>query len=207
MELENGDLLACGWSYDMRNAVRIGGGYIQKTNSTGELLWRRFYHPTEGLSWQTLGDVDVLSNGDIIAVGDYIADTIRPSQHGWMIRLDRTGCFEDSKWCGPGFIEEVIDSQEAVNTSKIIIYPNPARQVLYLEINSDNPRSKHAKFLTFTIYDALGREVSFALITKNEEDDITTYQLGIESLQSGLYFVKIRSVHNEWIGNLKFVKE
>lgn len=80
-------------------------------------------------------------------------------------------------------------SLEDLNKSALILYPNPAKNVLYVIGNNTNNGS-------ILVLDQTGKTVkSFK----------QTNELDIQSLEKGIYFVKVEGVNSEEI--LKFVKD
>jgi hypothetical protein len=79
-----------------------------------------------------------------------------------------------------------------VENKQLIIYPNPASNILNLE------HSTNISISRIRIYDFQGRQV--LNITKNLS------QINIENLKPGIYFISVENNENE-IQNIKFVKQ
>lgn len=81
------------------------------------------------------------------------------------------------------------------NLSNINIYPNPVKDILY--INSPNPN-----FLpeSYEIYNITGQLIFYKNIQSQEDLTVDT-----SSLSSGVYFIKIKKENQ--LKNLKFIKE
>jgi hypothetical protein len=90
-----------------------------------------------------------------------------------------------------------IDSQTGINdpiepNSKIIIYPNPASEVLYVKnIKSSN------EAIIFKIYNFMGALVKTETLVQNQQ------QINIGDLTNGIYIVEIKS--KEWTEKQKLI--
>lgn len=75
---------------------------------------------------------------------------------------------------------------EQLNTeTKMIIYPNPARDIVNIEI--DNPDYKQE--LNIMVYDLTGKQHQLRIIKQNDYN----YQLDVSPLSEGVYFVNIQT--------------
>ena len=74
----------------------------------------------------------------------------------------------------------------------ITIYPNPACDIVNLNINNANNAN-----LTLNIYNVIGALVKTETLEQNQQ------QINIEDLSNGIYMVEIKS--KEWTGNQKLI--
>ncbi|MEI6312605.1 MAG: T9SS type A sorting domain-containing protein [Bacteroidota bacterium] len=205
-ELSDGSFIACG-VYSEGSVY----GYIVKINASGDIIWSkqyRSYQFPETYSQHRLYDLDVLSNGDIVAVGEINPnDGISIPQQGWILRVDSNGCIVDSNWCGWNSIEvepTTHDASQAKN--ELFIYPNPVTDLINISINQlENMKIDDYRL---EIYDAIGKKQSL----QNIEKETTLFgelkfQVNIKKLISGMYFIHILDKDNKVISNGKFIKE
>ena len=93
---------------------------------------------------------------------------------------------------GTGIAENSIDSGD------IIIYPNPTKDQIYIELTSNSDWSKE---IIIEVYDNAGRLVSLATSLDNNK---TKTMISLSRLESGIYYVKC---HNKTLNNyFKIVK-
>jgi len=146
-------------------------GYLIKVTDEGEFLWHRHYAFAEQTEC-IFRDLRVTEDGGIVAAGHAGNNDEYPSYDGWVIKTDEHGCIVPG--CHVGVLEN-----EA--TAAFKLYPNPARDIvnLYLETDQSRPRG------TITIHDLQGREVKNFPAPQNE----TTYIIDISMLPAGLYVV------------------
>jgi hypothetical protein len=78
----------------------------------------------------------------------------------------------------------IIDYKDALKPGIISVYPNPAKDVLFLKFRSNN-----ADLVTIRLYTLLGREISSYLF--NPGQNIETYTIPIDKLINGTYYLKI----------------
>jgi hypothetical protein len=87
-----------------------------------------------------------------------------------------------------GLAADCVLGIDDINSSSVVIYPNPTKSILYIQGNQ-NP-------LNISIYNLLGKEI----ISKNETNKIDTH-----SLSKGVYFINIIDGNNS--STKKFIKE
>lgn len=76
---------------------------------------------------------------------------------------------------------------------KVIIYPVPA----FFDLNV---KSEKYEMVSYTMYDAHGREIK-----RKSLNSLLEFEISIDELASGLYFIKLYSVDN-FIFSKKFIK-
>ncbi len=218
VETFNGDFVICGRGGDNFTYHESNSGFMLKLDKEGNIKWRKFYRSQRydgAFNDHYLYDLDVLPNGDIVAVGE-----INPQggseigQQGWLLRVDSNGCVVDTNWCGYDNIE--IEPTYSVAANHILeIYPNPSSEIINLKMNE----FEHLKMrgTKIEIYDAMGRAILKYKIATSQEQPIgfrndsqgneLSLQINISDFNTGLYFVRILDKNNIEIANGKFVKE
>ena len=176
-------------------------GWFVKVSASGDNIWSRMYRGTPGypLSYNTnvINDFQILPDGGMIGCGaaDDAAAT-QFSQQAWLIRLDSMGCLI------PGCDTLTATGLSPVPTNGshtgVVVYPNPASNMAYLLIKTDNPDPQ----FSLLVYNTNGK-----LLTeeKGAMPDVT-YLLHVNSYASGMYYVQILS-NGQVVANTKFIKE
>jgi hypothetical protein len=213
-ETNDGNFISCGYGGQTIGTRVINGGWLQKTDRNGDVIWRKFYKPyghDSSAYFFRLYDLDIASNGDIIAVGEYnptLGSGLIPQQ-GWLLRVDSNGCIVDSNWCGWSSVEVEPTPQAWQAQNEIRVYPNPASDIINIEVSRF--KYQDIRELQIEIYDAIGNNVNG--LCHSDEGGISTtgkeinYQLNINELSNGIYFIRILDKENKIIGNGKFIKE
>jgi hypothetical protein len=155
-----------------------------------------YYSPSNFGSSQTLNSVIVLPSGSIIAVG-YNEPSSVTTYRGWILKLDKDGCLEDS--CPD--IVSIDETKITYYNEGIIAYPNPASAYIRFSPASDSvsPKDKYKVM----IYDVSGKEVY------NEEHRFTQgeIEVSIMGFVEGVYYYKIIPTKGSRVYGGKFVKE
>jgi hypothetical protein len=186
-------------------------GSLIKVNRNGNLIWNkqyRSYNYPETYRQHRLYDLDVLANGDIIAVGEINPqDGISIPQQGWLLRVDSNGCIVDSNWCGWSSVEVEPTPVAWQAQNDIRVYPNPESDIINIEVSRF--KYQDIREVKFEIYDAIGNNVIGLCHSeaRGVYDGEINYQLNINELSSGIYFIRILDEDNKVIGNGKFIKE
>jgi hypothetical protein len=210
-ELADGSIIGCGYAGVGNDSVFYGiCGWLIKTDREGNLIWSRAYQSYKYSNYRNkhyLYDIDVLSNGDIVAVGYVSVVGGDVSQQGWMIRVDSNGCLYDSNWCGYNSIEVEPKPMVWQAQNELRVYPNPASDIINVEVS----RFKYQDLteIKFEIYDAIGINVNGLCHSEagGVYDGELHYHLNMNELSNGIYFIRILDKENKVIGNGKFVKE
>jgi hypothetical protein len=128
----------------------------------------------------TIGEVFVFSVSD----GDISFDA------GGQSDEENTGGLTDN--------DTPIKSPEIVaNNKKITVYPNPVQDNLNMQINGLENSA-----ISFQIYDATGKLVK----QHNANNSDFMYQIRVNELPQGNYFIKGFTAKGESIGEIKFIK-
>jgi Fungalysin metallopeptidase (M36)/Secretion system C-terminal sorting domain/Fibronectin type III domain/Bacterial pre-peptidase C-terminal domain len=143
------------------------------------------------------------TSNDLITLGNQPAGTYHVKVIGWAGALSTSVCynlnigFTGNTLFAKGTTEPVSDSSstkiESENISKTLLYPNPARDKITVQIGDFKNKA------TIRIMDVSGRILS----EQNVNNAVSTLNIG--NLVSGTYLVNILS--NEKLTTLRFVKE
>ncbi len=150
-------------------------GHLTKMNlDDGSIEWQRLLNVVDN-GMNMMFDVDHAPDGGFVTAGWCLAiwdDEFTGQQDAWVAKTDEHGCIVPG--CHVGVLEN-----EA--TAAFKLYPNPARDIvnLYLETDQSRPRG------TITIHDLQGREVKNFPAPQGE----TTYIVDISTLPAGMYVV------------------
>jgi hypothetical protein len=126
----------------------------------------------------TIGEVFVFSVGD----GDISFDA------GGQSDEEDTGGLTDTSTGKPSII---------ANNKSLTVYPNPVSDYLNMQINGLENSA-----ISFQIYDATGKLVK----QHNANNSDFLYQIRVNELKQGNYFIKGFTARGESIGEIKFIK-
>jgi hypothetical protein len=149
-------------------------------------LWTRIYNDSLLTNrGEIIYDVLPLSNNDWMFLGfGTDPNSAIKNQDAVFVRVDSNGCLYNT-CLNVGINEEIYFDE-------IIVYPNPAKDILNIEF------PKHVNIHNIKLFDMLGREVSF--------ESISNDQISIERLEIGVYTLQIM-LENDLIVNKKIIKE
>jgi hypothetical protein len=165
---------------------------IIKVKPNGDSIWIRSYrHPDINNGVNILYSLDLLNNDRIVAAGFVVpSGSDIGNQDLWVIKVDEWGC--DTLSCQ--FVS--VDENE-IEKAIVKIYPNPATDFLYIEIDEE---AYNSEAISFSIYDIVGKEIlSIQARSKWESLDISQFA-------NGTYIILVKK-NNVSIGKSKFVKE
>lgn len=144
-------------------------GLIQKSTSSGELLWRHRYDYGPNSDFFT-NFIETTDN-HLLVIGKAFTG-FETGADAWLLKLDSNGCLE------PGCLEVGIN--EAEHEIGITIYPNPTQDRLFIKMESS-----HKKPLQFSLYNLQGKLIiQEQLVAEFESFDLS-------NLPSGVYLVNI----------------
>lgn len=164
-------------------------GVLSKVSKDGDIIWFHEYavpippgSNPNGLQ-NYLYDVDLLSNGDIVAAGSWYTSSINSplyfQQVGWILRVDSNGCMEDGN-CGLPTEIEGPPQNNFTKAEPIRIFPNPGNGIFTVNSAVDLPGAT-----TIEVYDALGRKLLTQLLIAHNS------LINLYHLPSGIYFYRI----------------
>lgn len=88
-------------------------------------------------------------------------------------------------------------TQTDISRTEILVYPNPVKDNLNLKINGLNSET-----ISFQVYDVSGKLV----LQSNKSGINNLYNIKVEQLQQGNYFIKGYTANGLSIGEIKFIK-
>ena len=154
-------------------------GWAAKLDKYGTVLWENTY----SLDFRTTGylvDAAETPDGGFIFTGSHSVAGSPTGQDMWLVKVDSNGCVVAG--CTPTGITNTKIGHE----DKTTIYPNPATDILNVEMTSF-PDEKEVKI---ELYDIAGRKVFQQLLTNNKT------QIDIRHLQPGMYILKVSNSNN-----------
>lgn len=185
LELPDGNFIGCGNKPFYNGDSSMLSGWIVKLSSTGNVIWNRTYAGlATSFSYNYLSDIDVLSDGSLIVVGQCQHSGQVPPQVGWFLKLDSNGCEIENCMVG---IEEPAPTSRAEGgglNSQIQVWPNPFASDLSIALTGG-----HVTNATFTITNIMGQTVH----QETEKNVASGYTkiLDLNYLPNGVYFVAV----------------
>ncbi len=176
-------------------------GFLIKINPQGNAVWFREYecfpeNDAEG-DWTKLYGLTPTPDGGFIMGGEYMSpnSTMFPGgiQKGLAIKVDSCGCLEEN--CNP--LCNVSIDQQFINAQNAQIYPNPATDLVNLELVT------FAKTVNVQVFDAEGC-LWINTIENSELSNPVKLSLDVSGLAAGYYSVNIWADGKLFTG--KFVK-
>src|ERR1700756_1727644 len=139
----------------IKNGSFITSGYLSYSHS---------YFPTTGTGCNSSGQADT---GNYIGVKYQTGNAI---SYGWVKIVDTNDYVIKEFSLGA----PMVSIKQYVNNEQVNIYPNPAKNILHVEINAN---------VEIEIFDVLGNEV----INAKQK------QIDISGLQNGIYFINVKT--------------
>lgn len=173
IENNEGNLVAAGQLYYQQ--FNIVSALLYVFNQNGDSLFSREYLVGGGQNY--FRDVIQAPDKGYVFAGFFAPN---PAVGGtgtediWLVKTDSTFC-EGFFNCGyPSGIESSSQVESLIN-----VYPNPAKDILYIEFTNSIEKSR------IEIYDAFGK------LVLNEDISTQNPSLNIQQLSSGIYFYKV----------------
>lgn len=197
----NGSIVTCGRYADSTSLPLMNydtKAVLLKVNALGDSLWMRQYNnyqtPPNPLNYfETFFGIEKTYDGGYIACGGVMN---QPQAKAWIVKTDSLGCV--SAGCGSIINGTLTTGIEAVSQSGveggISIYPNPANDVLTVELNNSTEPQE------IKIYNALGQ-----LVLKDSVF-LRTTTLNIATLAKGIYILQLIN-KNKVASVSKLIKE
>ena len=184
--------------------ILLGGGTganipVNSVNITGDILWiNSNLDSLKSIYFNTLNAADQASPNQLILTADggfatnisYYNFGSGLQQKFWLVKADSNGCFTST--CAAVGLNEFASKGSAT----IKIFPNPANEMLNVELEMSNEESSSTNFQLFII-NSLGQIVYQAAINKQSS-------INIKDLHQGVYQLKISEGTNQKV--LKFIK-
>jgi len=161
-------------------------GIIGKISAQGDTLWTRRYEPisVDEIFSSHFEDIIATSGQNYIAIGSTspldVTDEIFTKI--WMIKFDENGNI---------IFKDTTDAVELVDNFALTIYPNPASDILFIEIDE-------IRNLSIRLLNTKGQKVLEKLNTKPNH----TYIMDTSTLDTGMYYLQITALDGE-----QFVKQ
>ncbi len=191
--LNDGSILFCGSAWN--NEISRFSGWLMKLDTDGNELWENKYHYFNNNESpgpiSTLYDFQQTSDGGIVCAGS--AFGVFNHSDFWLLKLDEYGC--EIPGCHVGI-------KEKENTGKVFVYPNPAKEKIFVSIKSSN--QQHAfKEAVLKIYDVAGKEIYTQTSTLNTSA-YSEYFVNTSAFEIGIYFYKV-TTGNQILGTGKIM--
>ncbi len=196
-ELNDGSIVFAGGKWSDEQNRRIG--WLVKLDADGNEIWERNpeFVDTRLVNQATcrLYDFKQTSDNGFICAGSAFGFGNGLTSDYWIIKLDEYGC--EIPGCHVGI-------KEKKNTGKVFVYPNPAKEKIFVSIKSSN--QQHAfKEAVLKIYDVAGKEIYTQTSTLNTSA-YSEYYINTSNFPNGIYNYIVTS-NNELIGKGKFLKQ
>lgn len=167
------------------NNVTVNGGFIMKTDSLGNLLWKRSYDHGPGSDF-FMDFIETHDGGLLIAGAAQDNLDVAPDQNVWLLKLDADGCLNPQD-CEVGITDLPLPDV-------LTIFPNPAAEYLNLKIEHGSGT------YTVLLHDATGR-----LIQHETLSGIGTHTLQVGQLSAGVYICTVRATNGDLMGHERIV--
>lgn len=152
------------------NNTTVNAGFIMKSDSLGNLLWRKEYDHGNGADFFL--DFIETKDGGLLISGAADDDFCCGGQNAWVIKLDANGCLDPAN-CGVGI-------EDAPFPDAVTIYPNPATD--WLRIDLETAGSAY----TAQLLDGTGR-----LVQNEVFSALGTHTLSLSNLATGIYYCRV----------------
>ncbi len=200
-ETPDGDLIACGVTYEASQANNVQQGLLLRTTSEGDSLWMFSYFYQDSLISTGQGrfyDVLPTHDGGFIAAGAAYNPVGGPyppgySQDTWVVKVDGNGCIV------PGCNNVGITEQATNLLDALSIFPNPANGSTTIQLTLP-PSVAHLP-LELSMVGMDGRILYQQRITGNGD-----HQLALQGVSAGVYYIHIAS-EGRWLTGGKLVVE
>jgi len=194
--LRNGDIMGCGeYRESQFEPIVKESPWLFRMSPDGDLLWEHTYYEYDSMlessRFGALFDFVELEDGDIMAVGNMLYNL---QSDMLIMRVDSNGCLD------PDECEEVIPintltstENPSLNMQRVALYPNPARDILQVEFESNQYH------LQVEVLDISGRIIANGFLTGGRGDVNTA------KLPAGIYWLHIKR-EGKVMASRKFVK-
>lgn len=169
-------------------------GMLMRTDSSGNMLWRRIYQ-TNSVIDHYFYDLRRTLDGGFIMAGTAF-DSLLVSQDAWLVKTDSFGCLVPGCQVFDGLEEQITDLTGAITLS-----PNPADEGVKVTISLP-PGTVRGNQLTLAMVDAQGRLVHQEEVRASSP----AHPLTLSPFPSGLYFMHLLD-GRRWLAGAKLIKE
>jgi len=159
---------------------------LAKYSSNGTKLWERDFSKYGATNQHYFWDVHETFDKGFIVCGD-LTDQSTPSNFKrlWVVKLDSMGC--EVVNCNVG-----VEEEEVIAQNEVMVYPNPANNLLTIEINDD----LYLVNSCVKLYNIDGKELI------NSSMSSTFNQVDISKYPSGIYFFQLLNSKKTFTGKL-----
>jgi hypothetical protein len=178
----NKKITAVGENIDLTSNTLFS--WMLQTDINGNQIWDRKYYFNNPSEYQYLEDVTNSHNNDFLMCGYITIPTT-----SWVIKTDSMGCIISGCAVGIREVEEELS---------YYVYPNPATNILNINIRNDNNYPLQIKLMDIT-----GKEL-FNELSHATGD--THLQKDISYLTSGLYILLIQSPQKSYMQKVIIAK-
>jgi len=195
-ELIDGNIVAIG-EQQVGSADSIAG-WIAKLNSSGDILWERFYINTNHLrdslyskNSKFNGDFQHTSNNHFIIAGNLFKATETfngRTPQIWLVKLDSNGCLGPDS-CGLVLNVGINEMLPSHSSATIVAYPNPYTTQTLLCIKASSAEFANEK-IQFQLFDVSGRLLQTSSHTLNQYGYCEFY-IPREHYPAGIYFYRV----------------
>jgi len=208
-ELLDGSIVAIG--EQQVGAADSTAGWIAKLNSSGDVLWERFYinenHLTDSLysrNSKFSGDFQYTSDHHFIIAGNLYKSTETfngRTPQIWLVKLDSNGCMGPDS-CGYKLSVGINEIQPTTPSATIIAYPNPFTTQALISIKANSAEYANEK-IEFQLFDVSGRLLQTSSHTLNQYG-YSEFYVQRNNYPSGIYFYTV-TTQKAVLGNGKIV--
>ncbi|MBK6541958.1 MAG: T9SS type A sorting domain-containing protein [Flavobacteriales bacterium] len=168
-------------------------GLLVRTDSLGELLWKRWYSTNDAIDNYTYDVRRTLDGGFILAGTAF--DSALVSQDAWLVKVDSFGCLIPGCQVFDGLEEQVTDLRDALE-----VFPNPASDQTNVRITLPvGTKRENLRLALVSTEGKLVQEEAIASIAP-------THVLDLARCAPGLYFVHLLD-GARWLSGTKVVVE
>jgi len=169
-------------------------GMLMRTDSSGNMLWRRIYQ-TNTVIDHYFYDLRRTLDGGFIMAGTAF-DSLLVSQDAWLVKTDSFGCLVPGCQAFDGLQEQITDL-----TGAISLAPNPAAELVQVTIDLP-PGTVKGNTLTLALVDTQGRLVHREELPSGSSSRL----LNLSTYSPGPYFMHLLNGHR-WLAGAKLIKE
>ena len=165
---------------------------ILMLNPQGDSLWNRYYTYSDNSLFaedMQFNDMVVCPDGGLLFGGDRAHNTL--FLDAWLVKTDSMG------YCPHAYTVSIDQDELVIAKNKLSIYPNPATN----NINLGFEQSPNIA-MQLSVYNTAGQLV----LSKQLNGYGDAYRVNVESLSSGVYFVRLSS-DSQIVFTSKFVKQ
>ena len=167
-------------------------GMLMRTDSSGNMLWRRIYQTNTTIDHYFYDLRRTLDGGFIMAGTAF--DSLLVSQDAWLVKTDSFGCLVPGCQVFDGVQEQITDLTGAITLS-----PNPAGELVHVTISLP-PGTVQGHALALSLVDPQGRIVHQGELPAVGGD----HTIDLSGFAPGIYYVHLID-SRRWLSGAKLV--